>query len=236
MDWIAQLEASVPEILIAGLAFGGDHLGAAEGGCDSASGNIRGVLRATSTGLEIGATMLEPTLEVENFDVAIAEALAAGKLEIQNQLVALKSMLGAEAEKEIAVFHAQEALRQLSDACQSRLSEGIALIEERQDFNRSSAGAVQQLRYQDITFRVFRNDALAAYRSSFDLAARYAWLAAKAYDYETNLDPNDAASAQGILECIMKAETLGTFAESTAAAVAVWRMHCRPASIRTSRC
>ena len=38
-----------------------------------------------------------------------------------------------------------------------------------------------------MAFRIFRNDALQKYRAQFDLAARYVYLAAKAYDYETNL-------------------------------------------------
>ena len=38
-----------------------------------------------------------------------------------------------------------------------------------------------------MAFRVFRNDAIRKYRSQFDMAARYAYLAATAYDYETNL-------------------------------------------------
>jgi hypothetical protein len=45
------------------------------------------------------------------------------------------------------------------------------------------------------------------------MAAKYAYLAAKAYDYETNLSPKAAASAQHILKDIVKASTLGSFKE-----------------------
>ena len=41
------------------------------------------------------------------------------------------------------------------------------------------------------------------------MAARYVYMAAKAYDYETNLSPDDPGSAQGIFESIMEARTIG---------------------------
>ena len=43
------------------------------------------------------------------------------------------------------------------------------------------------IRYKDMTFRIFRNDALQKYRAQFDMAATYVYLAAKAYDYETSM-------------------------------------------------
>ena len=45
-----------------------------------------------------------------------------------------------------------------------------------------------------MTFRIMRNDAIQKYRAQFDLAARYAYLAAATYDYETNLLGSNAGS------------------------------------------
>jgi hypothetical protein len=73
---------------------------------------------------------------------------------------------------------------------------------------------VQELRYRDMAFRVFRNDSLQRYRAAFDLAARYTYLAAKAYDYETNLDPSHRGSARGVLEDVMRARSIGQFEDS----------------------
>ena len=61
------------------------------------------------------------------------------------------------------------------------------LLERRDVFRRQVSADVQMQRYKDMAFRIFRSDALQKYRAQFDLAARDAYLAAKAYDYETTL-------------------------------------------------
>ena len=60
-----------------------------------------------------------------------------------------------------------------------------------------------------MAFRIFRNDALQKYRAQFDLAARYAYLAATAYDYETNLLGSDNASGREFLTQIVRERNLG---------------------------
>jgi len=40
-------------------------------------------------------------------------------------------------------------------------------------------------RTRDAGFRIFRNEKLERYKTLFDLAAQYAFMAAQAYDYET---------------------------------------------------
>ena len=54
-----------------------------------------------------------------------------------------------------------------------------------------------------MAYRLFRNDELRRYSEAFDLAARYVCLAAKAYDYETNLDPTDPGSARDLLAAVV---------------------------------
>ena len=118
-------------------------------------------------------------------------------------------MLRNEATTRIAVFGELVAMRQLSHKYRSELYNGLAVLTERETFNKHVAYTTQERRYQDMAFRVFRNDALSRYRASFDNAARYTYLAARAYDYETNLDPTDRGSARGILKDIMKARSIG---------------------------
>ncbi len=199
----------IPEITIAGLAVGGDFGALAKLTVFAMERAATVTLRSFALAREVEAIELGPKLETENFEVAIADAELAAKFEIQQKLIELKTMLGGEGPARVAVFHAVEVLRQLSDAYRTKLQQGLELLEERQAFNRNAAGAVQEYRYQDMAFRVFHNEALEKYHAAFDLAARYTWLAAKAYDYETNLDAADAGSAQGILEDIIKARTVG---------------------------
>ena len=66
-------------------------------------------------------------------------------------------------------------------------ADGERILAERETFRQRAAAVIQGYRTQDLTFRVFRNEALEQYRSLFDLASRYTYLAAKSYDYETGL-------------------------------------------------
>jgi hypothetical protein len=61
-----------------------------------------------------------------------------------------------------------------------------------------------------MAFRIFRTDALPKYRAQFDLAATYVYLAARAYDYETNLGDNDPRGpGQNFMTSIVRARSLG---------------------------
>lgn len=74
-----------------------------------------------------------------------------------------------------------------------------------------TAGSLQADRYRNMAFRIFRNDALQRYQAAFDLAARYVYLAAKAYDYETALPIATSATLSGrsLMAQIARARSLG---------------------------
>jgi len=93
------------------------------------------------------------------------------------------------------------------------LSEGFRLLRERESYNKALASAVQKNRYQDMIFRLSRNEAMTKYQSSFNIAARYTWLAAKAYDYETSLDPGSPAAPGNLMDRIVKERQLGSWSD-----------------------
>ncbi len=64
---------------------------------------------------------------------------------------------------------------------------GDTLRLRRETMRQRSAAVINGYRTKDLTFRTFRNEALVQYRTLFDLAGRYSYLAAKSYDYETGL-------------------------------------------------
>jgi hypothetical protein len=81
-------------------------------------------------------------------------------------------------------------LQELDDAqrnYRTLLAEGDRIQAEREIFRKRTAAIIQGYRTRDAAFRIFRNEKLERYKSLFDLAARYAFVAAKAYDYETGL-------------------------------------------------
>lgn len=153
---------------------------------------------------EIGLSIAENELDL--FEKREDDALA-----VKEMLKGLEDLVGDEPIKRIEIFKEIQTLRELSDRYRSLVGEGTRLLDERTAYNKRVAAATQLNRYQDITFRVSRNHALQNYRSAFDLAARYAYLAARAYDYETNFDPTHSAAPTGVYAEIVRARTLGLF-------------------------
>jgi hypothetical protein len=83
-------------------------------------------------------------------------------------------------------------------------------LEDRLRFRSQTAAQTQEYRYKDMAFRIFRNDALQKYRAQFDLAAMYVYLAARAYDFETNLgDEDPRGPGLNFMTDIVRSRSLG---------------------------
>ncbi|HEY1050734.1 MAG TPA: hypothetical protein VGE39_13285, partial [Prosthecobacter sp.] len=123
----------------------------------------------------------------------------------------LEDTLNSEPDLRFAAFRAIERLRTASDQYRALLQEGLRLVNEREAFNKRVAATTTQQRYEDMTFRITRNDALRKYRSAYDMAARYAYLAGKAYAYDLNLPDNHAANATPLLAEIIRTRDLGVW-------------------------
>jgi hypothetical protein len=103
---------------------------------------------------------------------------------------------------QLAINH-QQALQQVSNV----IAKGNRVMAEREVFRKRAAAIIQGHRTKDLTFRVFRNEALEQYRSLFDLSSRYTYLAAKAYDYETGL--LGTSQGQKVFDRIVASRSLG---------------------------
>lgn len=152
------------------------------------------------------------------FDIAENEVNLANESDERSQaekelLKSIEDLVGDEPALRVAIFKEIEGLRALSDRYRSVLAQGVRLIDERAAFNKRVAAMTQLNRYQDMSFRVHRNHALQVYNNMFDIAARYTYLAAKAYDYETNFDPSDAGSPRDLYADIIKARSLGLISD-----------------------
>lgn len=87
------------------------------------------------------------------------------------------------------------------------LAKANRVLTERETFRMRAGAIIQGYRTKDVTFRLFRNEALEQYRSLFDLASRYTYLSAKAYDFETAL--LGSATGQKVFDRIVAARSLG---------------------------
>jgi hypothetical protein len=135
---------------------------------------------------------------------------ARNEFAVQQQLAQLEQFIRQEAGVRLELYNLQEAVQQSAGNYRAALARGNRLLEDRLRFRQQTAAQIQQYRYKDMAFRIFRNDALQKYRAQFDLAAMYVYLAAKAYDYETNLREGDPRRpGQDFLTQIMRARTIG---------------------------
>lgn len=109
------------------------------------------------------------------------------------------------------------ALRSYNDAndnLRTLIAQGDTIQREREHFRRRASAIIHGYRTKDLGFRTFRDEALESYRSLFDLASRYTYLASRAYDYETALlDPVRSTKAKGFLQDIVKSRAVGVFAD-----------------------
>ena len=144
-------------------------------------------------------------------ELVIEQSNLAHQAEIIDMLDDLEYHINTEPDIRLGIFKAIERFRSAGDRYRAVLQEGLRLIDEREAFNKRVASSTTQQRYEDYTFRIARNEALGKYRSTFDLAARYAWLASKAYAYELNLPDNHAANSSPVSAGILRSRTLGRF-------------------------
>ena len=112
------------------------------------------------------------------------------------------------------VDQAIRAYHDSRDAIRTLIAQGDTIQREREHFRRRAAAIIHGYRTKDLGFRIFRDEALESYRSLFDLASRYTYLAARAYDYETALlDPVRSPAAKAFLQDIVKARAVGVFTD-----------------------
>lgn len=103
-----------------------------------------------------------------------------------------------------------EAIRERENAdrnLRALTAQSERLLEEREVFRQRSSALVQGFRTRDAAFRIFRNEKLERYKTLFDLAARYAFLAAQAFDYETGLLHTE--QGKEFISRIVRARALG---------------------------
>ena len=96
-------------------------------------------------------------------------------------------------------------------ALETVIAEAERAIDKRTLARQQATDALTKTRYNEMFFRLARNNALSRYSAQFELAQKYAWLAAQAYDYETGLLSSDRASGERFMARIVGTRTLGEF-------------------------
>ena len=159
--------------------------------------------------LDIGEFTMEKNKDRIQAGMELKIAKSDANYELTQQLLALQNMVTDVDQQLLETYSLKEKVQQALGNYQATLQEGLRLIDERTEKRALSSAEVQEYRFQDLGFRVFRNDAIQKYRAQFDLAAKYVYMAATAYDYETNLLGSSSGSGRKFLSDIARQRTLG---------------------------
>jgi len=166
---------------------------------------------------EIGANILsldelqdQQDKEIASLQEQIEITSSKSDYAFRGALEELKLLVRQETASRLELANGRETLEQTAGRYRSALASGERLLEDRLRFRQETAAQIQAYRYKDMAFRIFRNDALQKYRAQFDLAAMYVYLAARAYDYETNLRINDPRGpGSDFMTGIIRSRSLG---------------------------
>ena len=151
--------------------------------------NILESARAGKIAFEASAAALDATMDyMDTYDGYYATAVEAANAVLE----AARACKGAYAE----MMTAEAALETV-------IAEAERVIDTRTLARQQATDALTKTRYNEMFFRLARNNALSRYSSQFELAQKYAYLAAQAYDYETGLLSTDRQSGERFLARIV---------------------------------
>jgi hypothetical protein len=205
----------VPKSLIVGLAAGGDAFGAVRCTVQAAGSIPKTVLDTVADGLDIAGNATEAAQQDVEQLSGISTQINDSALDLYNLQGEIDQKMREEPILRAEIYARVEAIKQLVGDYRATLAEGLRVADRLQVFRKDGAEDIQLYRFRDMAFRIFRNDALQKYRAAFDLAARYAYLAAAAYDYETNLLGGDSQSGRTFLTNIVRERNLGQVLNGT---------------------
>lgn len=161
---------------------------------------IIGTVAAEGANARIGAINNKASLQIET---------AGFNFEITQRLKELEALVREEPVLRVEAYNLAEKANQQAGRYEAAVAKGLRLVEERTAFRKNAAAATQASRYQDMTFRIIRNEAIQKFRAQFDLTAQYVHMAAIAYDYETQLLGGRTGSGRSFLTDIVRQRALG---------------------------
>ncbi len=164
------------------------------------SKTLSNALRSSQFGLDVSIAGEEMSLESRLDAIGFS-------LEEKQMVYELENLYRDLTTQEYALAHPLAAYQAANERVLTIIGRGQRILEEREAFRKRAAAVVQGYRTKDVTFRVFRNEALEQYRSLFDLASRYTYMTAKAYDYETGL--LGTTEGQAFISSIVSSRSLG---------------------------
>ena len=159
---------------------------------------------------EVAVTSYQQKKEEAQAETNIELTALKNNFALQQLLAQVRQLIRQETAFRLELYGLQETMLQNISRYQAALAKGQRILDDRLRFRQQTAAQTQAYRYKDMAFRIFRNDALQKYRAQFDLAAQYVYLAARAYDFETNLKKGDPRGpGKDFMTSIIRSRSLG---------------------------
>jgi hypothetical protein len=193
------------------IGFSTDVTSPARGGTLFTVAVVIQALKAAATSVEAAEIWTSQGLELEPIELERKLSEIGFGPERAQMVFDLEMLFGDLQMHQYEIDNAMHQLLKTEQEISRLLSKGQRLQSEREVFRKRAAAIIQGYRTHDLAFRLFRNEALEQYKTLFDLAARYTYLAAKAYDYETGL--LGTTTGKDFLSNIVEARALGIISE-----------------------
>ena len=109
------------------------------------------------------------------------------------------------------LIDAMQKLEVAVDAVNTEIGNAEAVLAKRENARKRQVDKLSQLRYNEMLFRKIRDKSLSRYTAAFDVAQKYVFMAAQAYDYETALRRENDGSGDAFKAKIVATRSLGAF-------------------------
>ena len=208
-DIATTVVSTIPTTFIAGFAFGSDigkiAGGTAYGIAVAAKWILMAADNAAFTAFQVALAKKQQTIN-DN-----AKLIANSQLDTdtKNAVLSLGAQLGSLQGDLLTINQKLRSVNDANEAYRALVAKGLRIQNERQTYRQHAAALVQGFRTRDAAFRIFQNEKLERYKTLFDLAAKYSFLAAQAYDYETGLLGPKSAAGQTFMNRIISSQALG---------------------------
>jgi hypothetical protein len=199
---------ALPLSLIAGVAAGGDATSAGRSAILAAVAGAEAVKDAAEI------ARLAVTAAIRSANDAAATGVQFDQIDptqrTEDRRAALNDLEGALGDLQGTAYAINQALQRYDDSQRkvaALVAKGNRIQQTREIARQRTAAVIQGFSTRDAAFRLFRSEKLERYKTLFDLASRYALLAANAYDYDTGLLGTE--QGQSFVSRIINSRALG---------------------------
>ncbi len=206
------VSVALPQSVIGGLAVGGDVTSVGRSTVEATGEAAAGVLDKVSIARNAIVTALRVATDAAAVGVEYNNIIPLEQgIEFRQALFDLDQKLGEVQDSTAEINRTLQELDDANRAVASLVAKGERLLQEREVFRQRNAAVIQGFRTRDAAFRLFRNEKLERYKTLFDLASRYAFMAANAYDYDTGL--LGTSDGQAFINQIVSSRALGVMVD-----------------------